>query len=669
MNHFLEIVYPIGHLVIAIVELILVVFAYPFFRLSSNWAMIALPIILVSSIYSNLILFSGKFIGQGELLEKLSQTRYLLHYLILPLFIVVAIELAYCSGAKWANQFVRVSSWLLAFGLAAYDAIKNFIGLELKPEIFAGVLRYVTVDIKMPIITIIINAFVLLIGIGIWVRTKNWRWLFIGSLVSFLGNAFPSAQVGTLPSDFSEYILALSLLLTQYHFEDDIDKSTFVPHAPEGWEQAEYSGYQVFWKEVRNEEQIVYTIYQVGSHQKGDFVRIYAPQEPYKENGKLKVITYLHGFSLCLPQFYEEHLEALAKEGFYVFFPDYQKSNYPNFTKENETLETAQASRSSLKNWLLKSGVLLMKLILRRKVNRLELKKLAKKGTWMGLRLTLSTSLLIIVANIISLFNRQYGQNLASMITTVIYSLLKAPIEWLGFAVDSTVRGWEKLCEHNKASKAFENLDLSKQEIDFYVFGHSLGGLLALSWPYYLKQQQDEKLDKFHPKQIITADPAPNSIMGIPKIATVILWIFQFPSVTRPLKIKKTGCDLKVPTGILHGNDDKLVKPSEWIKGSRSQEKGAFFSIASKEKNIYFAQSNKDKNLIANHNECVTNTIYYGDGFMKNFGGAKREPDAYNYEYIWSAVRAVVIGDVQANQLKNGNGFNLEDFEVLDEPK
>ncbi len=661
----LENIYPLGHLIVAIVELILLLFAYPFFRLSKNWAMTVLPIVLVSSIYDNLILFSGKFIGQGELLENLSQIRYLLHYLIVPLFIVVAIELASASEAKWANKFVRVASWLLAFGLAGFDVIKNFLGLELKPETFAGVFRYVAVNAPIPIITIIINVFVLLVGIGIWVRTKNWFWLFIGALVSLLGNALPTAQVGTLPGSISECILALSLLLTQYHLEDNIDESIPAPEPPEGWESGEYSGYQVFWKDVRKEDRIIYTIYQVGSHKNGDFVRIYAPQEPYQKDGKLKVITYLHGFSLCLPKFYEQHLGELAAEGLYVFFPDYQKSDYPDFPKDNETLETQKTTRSTLKYWLFLSGLSLMKLIFRRKVNKQELKKLLEEDIWMGLRVVLGTLLLIIVVNIISWFNREYTKNVLHMITTVIESLISAPTEWLGFAVDSTKIGWEKLCEHSKEVK---ELDLSEQEIDFYVFGHSLGGLLALSWPYYLKENPEQKLEKFHPKQIITGDPAPNTIMGIPKIATVILGIFQLPFVTKPLKIKNTGTELKIPTAILHGNNDKIVKPTEWIKPPRSQEKGSFFDIASEEKNIYFSTSNKEKDLIANHNQSVTNTTYYGNGFMKNFGGAKDGANAYYYEYIWPAVLAVVKNDVQANELKDGDGFELKDFKVLDEP-
>ncbi len=46
---------------------------------------------------------------------------------------------------------------------------------------------------------------------------------------------------------------------------------------------------------------------------------------------------------------------------------------------------------------------------------------------------------------------------------------------------------------------------------------------------------------------VITAAPAPNILMDIPKIPTVILEIFRFPLVTEALRIKKTGTKVKFP--------------------------------------------------------------------------------------------------------------------------
>ena len=40
------------------------------------------------------------------------------------------------------------------------------------------------------------------------------------------------------------------------------------------------------------------------------------------------MILYLHGFALCLPSFYEQHMLKLAEQGWIVLYPDYQRSSY-----------------------------------------------------------------------------------------------------------------------------------------------------------------------------------------------------------------------------------------------------------------------------------------------------------------------------------------------------
>ena len=689
MNALLEL-YPLGHLILALIEVIFLIFAYPFFRISRNLAMITLPIILLSTIYDNVLLFSGRFIGEGSLLENLSQGRYFLHYAFVPLLIVVAIELAFASKAKWANQIVRVLSWLLAFGIAGYDLVTHFIGLELTPETFAGVLRYVPVITPdtpitqiIPISTIIINIFVCLIGIGIWVRTKNWPWLFIGSIIALIGNALPSAKYGTLLGSAAECFLVLGLLLTQYHFEDELEPDEPSPiELPPGWKPIENSEYQIFYKEEKPPGKRAYTIYQTGSHRDGDFVRIYAPKNPYQEDGRFKVITYLHGFSLCLPQFYEDHLKKLVQEGYYVFFPDFQKSDYPDFTKSDypdftkadkqETLQEYEKEIKPLSYWLRNFGVFLIKFIFRAEIKQKKFTRIAKVNAndknrrLKGLQESSRSLLLVVIIYVLYLFNQKVGKNLVSMISTVVASLTQKPEEWLKFAVETTAIGWEKLCEHNK-----QELDLSQQEIDFYVFGHSLGGLLALSWPYYyLKPLAKEKYPKFHPKQIITGDPAPNTAGGIPPQILGILKFLGFPFATNELDIDTTGEYLKdIPVGILHGNHDKIVPPREWVEPDSHPKKGSFFAIKSTKKKIYFSLSNQEKDLTANHNQSVTNTTYYGDSFMDNFGGAKAAPNDYNFGYIWSALDAVIKSEVEVDQLKDKHGFCLKYFDVVeDEP-
>ncbi|WP_298914986.1 hypothetical protein [uncultured Nostoc sp.] len=209
------IIYPVTHFSLALIEWVLISWAIRLRQQSTSLAMIVLPIVLVSISYDNLILSVGSLIGEGELLKTLSMLRFLLHYFVVPLFIVIGVELAHRAGASWANRVVRVLSWLIAFGLTAIDVATHYLGLELVSIEFAGILRYHVANLSgPPIITIVVNLFVLLIGIGIWFRLK-WPWLFLGTLVSLVGNALPSLAVGTLAGSASEFVMAVSLLLTE----------------------------------------------------------------------------------------------------------------------------------------------------------------------------------------------------------------------------------------------------------------------------------------------------------------------------------------------------------------------------------------------------------------------------------------------------------------------
>ncbi|GAA6621769.1 hypothetical protein [Scytonema sp. NUACC26] len=209
------IIYPLAYISLTLTEWVLVGWSIRLWQQSTSLATIVLPIVLASLSYDNLILSIGSLIGEGEVLKTLSMVRFLLHYLVVPLFIVIGVELAHRAGASWANNVVRVLSWVIALGLAAIDVSTNYIGLELVPVQFAGILRYRVANLSgVPIITIVVNLFVLLISIGIWIRLK-WSWLFVGTLISLVGNAIPSSLVGTLAGSASEFLMAISLLLTE----------------------------------------------------------------------------------------------------------------------------------------------------------------------------------------------------------------------------------------------------------------------------------------------------------------------------------------------------------------------------------------------------------------------------------------------------------------------
>jgi hypothetical protein len=208
--------YPLGHLILGIAELFLIGWSIRLWLQSKSVAMIVLPIILVSMSYDNFLLAAGAWIGEGELLQSLSQIRFLAHHLIIPLLIVVGVELAHRTKAAWANNLIRSLAWIISLSLGVGDVFNRYIGAELEPVYFGGVLRYTASPIKgLPIIAIAVTLFLLLIGVGIWIRSESrWLWLFVGTLVALVGNGLPPSQVGTLPGSLAEFVMTLTLLLT-----------------------------------------------------------------------------------------------------------------------------------------------------------------------------------------------------------------------------------------------------------------------------------------------------------------------------------------------------------------------------------------------------------------------------------------------------------------------
>ena len=169
------------------------------------------------------------------------------------------------------------------------------------------------------------------------------------------------------------------------------------------------------------------TVDQHGECGKGTYIRVYKPSTPYLgDNNRPKVIVYLHGFALGAYEIYEAHLQHLAHQGYYVFFPNYQ------------------------------------------------------------------TGFCSFPPNLLLTF--------AELAEAVIGDGSHSQEKWMKGALKSV-------------ASAFETVGFTPDtELDTYLFGHSLGGLFALSWPYYV--QQENYPTNMLPQQVVVADPIPNTAIA-----------------------------------------------------------------------------------------------------------------------------------------------------------
>ncbi|WP_156796619.1 hypothetical protein [Cyanobium sp. PCC 7001] len=394
-----------------------------------------------------------------------------------------------------------------------------------------------------------------------------------------------------------------------------------------------------------------YAVYQRGSHADGTYIRVYVPEQARSPRPEpLRAITYLHGFALCMPSFYEAHLVELVRQGNLVFFPDFQRSLYP------DTPPGAPAAvRQERRDAALWRGVLQQTADIdaEEEVFPATLRKaLGVESDDSGgagipaaaLRRTLWPLLVVLaLLEALSWFRRRYGRNLIHLLSTVALSLAVAPRQWLEMAIDRVDGAWADL------SGLDDFRHWAGQCVQPVAFGHSLGGLLALSLPSAYRHRADQR---FAPSQVLVADPAASSEMGIPRLAIWLLKLFGAPFTADPLRITSTGAALSVPVAILHGAADRLVPPDQWAT-ARGGPGPNFTAIASTSKALLFSCSNPEAAppLVAFHNQAVTSTAYYDDALFRSFGGVKHGANAYNTQFIWPALRLLLCGEATPRQL------------------
>ena len=297
-----------------------------------------------------------------------------------------------------------------------------------------------------------------------------------------------------------------------------------------------------------------YDLQTMGSCDQGSYIEIYSPQTPL--SGNPKAVIYMHGFDLGASQIYGTHLQHLVKQGYYVFYPNFQTGfcTFPNSPwKTFEELAEEVAGDDSLE----------------------------PQEKWMNSAL----------------------------------KSVKEAYEQVGWTESTTV--------------------------ETYLFGHSLGGLFALSWAYYV--QQNNLPSNLLPRQVVVADP-------VPKAGQV--------------DIGNTGRKLTIPVAILHGNDDTIARPSEW--------KEPFQQIQSLQKKMFLSYTDARgcPVMYANHEQATVDTAFVSDFIALTVLDGVGVENNLNWRYIWYALDQVVSGEKTADQLtfnmgQWSDGHDVNPIEVL----
>lgn len=174
------------YLIVALIQIALAVMMFRLMRRSKNWYAVPVFIIFCGIVYDNLIIGSGSFIGEGELLKALNMPRFVIHGIFTPMLLIFAFGIVKRVGVSWAQtKTLHSIVCLFALGLIALGVYDEIIKLTLAPVWENGTLRYKNIASAgppIPAITTII--FVMIFGIITWWKTKS-PWLFVGSFAFF----------------------------------------------------------------------------------------------------------------------------------------------------------------------------------------------------------------------------------------------------------------------------------------------------------------------------------------------------------------------------------------------------------------------------------------------------------------------------------------------------
>ncbi|MDA8371062.1 MAG: hypothetical protein M0026_14500 [Nocardiopsaceae bacterium] len=184
-----------------------------------GWATPAnLPLLVLAGlVYDNLIIASGRYIGEGPLLEALSHGRFWLHAFLTPLLVIWSWHAVRRAGVRWAaRRWAALAAVLITAALIAFELITVTANLHLAARVEYGVLSYSdsAPPPGPPPMVLVVAAALIFAGFVLW-RRQRWIWLLVGAVLMAVGSGVPLPLESGAVTNLFELVLLVSVLATK----------------------------------------------------------------------------------------------------------------------------------------------------------------------------------------------------------------------------------------------------------------------------------------------------------------------------------------------------------------------------------------------------------------------------------------------------------------------
>lgn len=195
------------------------------FQKDNTWSLTSFVyLIIIGLAVDNVVAALGRFIGEGSLLKHLNLICYWAHALLTPTLVMFSLGVLKFAGVKGVQSQLALYGAILVTGaLIGLEVATVTWGIELKPKMESGVLRYVPAESSgsSEIMVILVTVVLIVVGTILWKKTQ-WSWMFIGSLVMAVGSLIPIPAHRSTVMNGIEFILLISLAATKWHQDSQI---------------------------------------------------------------------------------------------------------------------------------------------------------------------------------------------------------------------------------------------------------------------------------------------------------------------------------------------------------------------------------------------------------------------------------------------------------------
>lgn len=177
-----------------------------------------LPLLVIAGlVYDNAVIATGRWVGEGVVLESLSLGRFWIHALVTPLLVVWSWHAIHRAGVAWARtRAAAVVAVVFALALITLEIVTVNLCLRIEPQEEYGVLSYSNAEASggPPLMVLFVAAALLVAGFLVW-RRQRWIWLLVGAVIMTAGSAIPiPVESGAVTNAF-ELVLLTAILATK----------------------------------------------------------------------------------------------------------------------------------------------------------------------------------------------------------------------------------------------------------------------------------------------------------------------------------------------------------------------------------------------------------------------------------------------------------------------